>query len=145
MQTREGKLSNWQSLAMIAGVVMPVIKLHHLNSGHMAHDQSLQSYRLFWLKTNSQKRHSLSSIRQIQAHHSIVGVEESREGTEVGRAPRIGLHVDAPFFGVEPKRFQSPLLADGLNSINVFCASIISENSKRERAGCNMTKLSNMN
>ena len=56
MQTcREGMLSNWQSLSMITGVVMPVIKLHHLHSGHMAHDQSLQLYRLFWLKANSQK------------------------------------------------------------------------------------------
>ena len=56
MQTcREGKLSNWQSLTMITGLVVPVTKLHHPYSGHMAHDQSLLLYRLFWLKANSQK------------------------------------------------------------------------------------------
>ena len=56
MQTcREGKLSNWQSLTVITRVVMPVIELHHLYSGHMGHDQSLLLYRLFWLKANSQK------------------------------------------------------------------------------------------
>ena len=56
MQTcREGKVSNWQSLKMITGEVIPATELHHLHGGHMAHDQSLLLYRLFWLKANSQK------------------------------------------------------------------------------------------
>ena len=76
--------------------------------------------------------HSLSSIRQIKAHESIVGLQQACEDSKVGWTARVWLHVHAPLGRVQPEGLQRPLLAQSLHLVNERVATIVPE------TGCSM-------
>lgn len=75
----------------------------------------------------------MAAIGQIQAHNTIVWTQYARVDSQVGRRPRIRLHIDAPLSVAEIEKFKSTCLRQALNLINKLITAIIAVNGERER------------
>lgn len=63
--------------------------------------------------------------RQIEPHDPIVGLEHGRVRREVGRAARVGLHIDAPPGGVQSVCLEGAAAAEVLDLVDVLVAAIV--------------------
>ena len=76
-------------------------------------------------KTKVTKRDSLSSIGEVKAHNSVVGIQERGEGLKVGGATWVGLDVHPPLVGVQAEGLQGPGLTQALHFVNKHIPSIV--------------------
>lgn len=69
--------------------------------------------------------HSLSSIGKIQAHDSVMRLQDRCVRCKVGRRARVRLDVYPPQVGVQTEGGERSFLAEQLNLIYNLCPSII--------------------
>mmetsp|Transcript_14117 Transcript_14117/g.30759 ORF Transcript_14117/g.30759 Transcript_14117/m.30759 type:complete len:326 (-) Transcript_14117:22-999(-) len=67
----------------------------------------------------------VASVRKIERKNTIVGLQKRRVHLKVGRGSGQGLDIHAPLFGVEMKGFQSALLTEDFDLIDIFIASVV--------------------
>ncbi|RUS23247.1 hypothetical protein BC937DRAFT_89717 [Endogone sp. FLAS-F59071] len=63
---------------------------------------------------------------ELQAHETVMGLDQSSESRKVGGRARVGLDVDTPDFGIQMEGFQSTLAADVFDLIDVLVTAIVS-------------------
>ena len=76
-------------------------------------------------KTKVTRRDSLSSIWEVKAHNSVVGIQERGKGLKVGGATWVGLDVHAPLVGVQAEGLQGSGLTQALHFVNEHIPSIV--------------------
>lgn len=67
----------------------------------------------------------VSTGREIEAHDTIVGVEQSCVGGEIGRATGVGLDVDAPPGGIEAVGSEGAGAAKILDGVDVLVPAVV--------------------
>ena len=55
---------------------------------------------------------------QVQAHDTVMRVEQGSVDGKVGRRARVGLYINAPFLGLQPEGLQRALDAKVLDLMN---------------------------
>lgn len=75
--------------------------------------------------------HSLSSIRQVQAHDAVVRLQDRRVSCKVSRGSGVRLDVDAPQVWVQTEGGERSFLTQQLNLIDNLCTSIVPEIDRR--------------
>ena len=68
----------------------------------------------------------LSAVREVEAHESVVRMQESQIDGDVRWRAGERLHVDAPFLGVQMERFECSLLAQALVLVDELVSAVIS-------------------
>lgn len=68
----------------------------------------------------------MPTVRQVQAHQSVVGAHDGLVDLQVCRATTERLHVDPPFLWVEVEGLQGSRLACEFHRVNVLVSSVVS-------------------
>lgn len=63
-------------------------------------------------------------MRKVETHQPIMGPHYCLVDLQIGWASAQTLHIDAPFFWIQPERFECSTLASQLDGINVLVASV---------------------
>jgi hypothetical protein len=68
----------------------------------------------------------MATVGEVQTHETVVRLHDGLVDLEVGWRAREGLDVDAPSVGGQIEGLESTLLTQGLDSVNVLVAAVIS-------------------
>ena len=67
----------------------------------------------------------MSTMREIQAHESVMRFHQSLVDLKIGRAATQALDIDTPLLRIQVEGFQCSLLASKLNGVNVLVTAVV--------------------